>query len=204
MYNIYINERLLKLASDKDSITGAELVFRLSGDEPVLFLKELTVSFEQQQHQKTMLLTSRNIDKTWERFKKSYSIVNAAGGIVLNEKNYLLMIYRNNRWDLPKGKVERNEETDKAALREVEEECGLQNLKLEKQLSTTYHTYEIKSERILKRTYWFKMSSSETKLIPQTEEGITEARWMNKQEVKKASMNSYASIVSLLTQHHLI
>ena len=204
MYNIYINERLLKICSDSDSLTGSDLVFRLSGNETVHFVKDLVFSFEQQPKLQTMVLACRDIDKTWNTFKKSYKVINAAGGMVLNNENNLLMIFRNSRWDLPKGKVEKEEETDKAALREVEEECGLHQLNLVKQLSATYHTYELNGERILKPTHWFMMTTPETHLIPQTDEGITEAHWMNKKEIKKASAQSYSSIVSLLLQYGFI
>ena len=201
MYNIYINERLLKIIPDSDSLSGGDLAFRLSGEEKAHFIKELVLSFEKQSQLHSMVLSSRDIDKTWNTFKQSYTLIDAAGGMVLNSENNLLMILRNNRWDLPKGKIEKGEETDEAALREVEEECGLHELKLVKQLSTTYHTYNLKSERILKRTYWFLMTTAEHQLIPQSEEGITEAHWMNKKEIKKASEQSYSSIVSLLVQH---
>lgn len=204
MYNIYINERLLKICPDKDSLSGAELVFRLSGDEPESFLKELVYSFEKQANVQTMTLASNNIDKTWETFKHSYTLIEAAGGLVFNPDKLLLMIFRNNKWDLPKGKIEDGELPDIAAVREVSEECGLHQLELKKQLSTTYHTYLLKKERILKRTYWFKMTTAQTELTPQAEEGITEARWMNRNEVKKASMNTYAGIAELLVQHNLM
>ncbi len=204
MYNIYINERLLKLCSEKDSLIGADLVFRLSGEESKQFVKDLVDSFEKQPQLQSMILACSNIDKTWETFKKNYVLIDAAGGMVFNSENFLLMIYRHERWDLPKGKIETNEDPDAAALREVEEECGVQNLKLEKQLSTTYHTYNLKGELILKRTYWFMMTTDETIFNPQTEEGITEVRWINRSEIKKACTQSYANIVSLLNLHGLI
>lgn len=204
MYNIYINERLLKICLDKDSLSGAELVFRLSGEEPEQFVKELVYSFEKQPQVQSMTLATHDIDKTWRIFKKSYTMIEAAGGLVFNDAKLLLMIYRNNRWDLPKGKIEGHEEPDEAALREVTEECGIHHLNVKKQLSITYHTYVLNKERILKRTYWFKMTTSETNLTPQNNEGITEARWMTRSEVKKASIQTYAGISALLVQHGLV
>ena len=204
MYHIYINERLLKICQDKESLAGAELVFRLGGNEPVEFIKELVYGFEKQPQVLTITLASMNIDKTWETFKKSYSLIEAAGGLVFNENKMLLMIFRNNKWDLPKGKIEIGEQPDEAALREVSEECGLQMLTLKKQLATTYHTYLLSKERILKRTYWFKMTTTEAKLTPQTDEGITDVRWMNRNEIKKASTNTYAGIAELLVMYNLM
>ncbi len=201
MYNIYINERLLKICSDKDSLSGADLVFRLSGNEPESFIKELVYSFEKQPGVKSMILATQNIDKTWQTFKHCYTLIEAAGGLVFNSQQLLLMIYRNNKWDLPKGKIEEGELSDVAALREVSEECGLQQLELKKQIATTYHTYLLNKERILKRTYWFKMTTAQTELTPQTEEGITEARWMTRSEIKKATTNTYSGIAALLIKY---
>jgi len=204
MYNIYINERLLKIVPEQDSLTGVELVFRLKGEESVNFISDLVASFETQTAVQSMLLVSHNVDKTWNTFKQHYKLIDAAGGVVMNDENKLLMIYRLNRWDLPKGKMEKNETPDEAALREVEEECGLHHLTLNKQLSNTYHTYQLNGKQLLKRTFWFMMTTDEKVLIPQTEENITEVRWMNKEEVKAASKHTYPGIEALLMKHHLI
>ena len=114
------------------------------------------------------------------------------------------MIYRNGKWDLPKGKIEHAEEPDTAAIREVFEECGVGYLKLQKQVQTTFHTYPFKDHKVLKKTYWFLMSTvDESDPIPQLEEGITEAKWVNRSELKSAMRNSYASIVNLLKEQVL-
>jgi 8-oxo-dGTP pyrophosphatase MutT (NUDIX family) len=111
------------------------------------------------------------------------------------------MIFRNGKWDLPKGKIEKGEEPDTAAIREVFEECGVSGLSLKKQLNTTFHTYLYKDEKILKKTFWFLMNTSDSnKLIPQLEEGITEARWLTRGQVKEAMCNTYLSIVDLLNE----
>jgi 8-oxo-dGTP pyrophosphatase MutT (NUDIX family) len=111
------------------------------------------------------------------------------------------MIFRNGKWDLPKGKIEKGEESDTAAIREVFEECGVSGLSLKKQLNTTFHTYPYKDEKILKKTFWFLMNTSDSnKLIPQLEEGITEARWLTRGQVKEAMRNTYLSIADLLNE----
>ena len=131
--------------------------------------------------------------------------MNAAGGIVQNSTGEILMIFRNERWDLPKGKVETGEEMDAAALREVEEECGIHQLTLVKPAQITYHTYPYGDDRILKCTYWFHMICNDPEHIkPQLEEGITEVKWMNKSEVQMAAGHSYASIVNLLSDEGII
>lgn len=201
MYKVYINDRLLQFLPMKTSISGADMVFKLSGNETKQELKVFIDSFELNDLITTMFLQSPEIDKTWKTFCDLYLILEAAGGIVVNDKNCLLMIFRNGKWDLPKGKIENGEDSDTAAIREVFEECGVSGLSLKKQLNTTYHTYPYKEDKVLKKTFWFQMSTSDTnKLIPQLEEGITEARWLTRGQVKEALNNTYSSISDLLNE----
>ena len=121
-------------------------------------------------------------------------VIPAAGGLVLNPKTEILFIFRDGVWDLPKGWIEKGETIENAAIREVEEECGISNLQLIKPLVTTYHIYFYKGIK-LKQTYWFLMSSNYQKeLIPQTEEGITQVAFKNEAKTLAALTNSYANI----------
>lgn len=141
-----------------------------------------------------ILIFCDNLELTKELFFKNFKIISAAGGLVLNPKKELLFIYRNNSWDLPKGCIEKGESIETAAIREVEEECGIFNLKLIKPLTTTYHIYN-KNGITLKETHWFLMTSDYNKeLVPQIEEGITEVIFKNKKAVNEALKNSYANI----------
>ncbi len=136
-----------------------------------------------------------DLEKLKTAFWKKFKIVQAAGGLVLNEKNEVLMIYRRGHWDLPKGKLDKVERVEDCAVREVMEETGLKKIKLKKNLITTYHTYHEGTKFILKENYWFLMSAeSNQKLIPQTEEEITEISWKNIDEVLQCLNNSYPSI----------
>lgn len=126
-------------------------------------------------------------------------VVNAAGGAVHNADDHLLMIYRNDKWDLPKGKMEKGETPEQSAVREVEEECGVTQLKIVRELPSTYHTYKINDKLHLKRTWWYEMCTTDSrKLIPQTEEGITKAEWLDKKGVETAKTNTYGSILEVL------
>jgi 8-oxo-dGTP pyrophosphatase MutT (NUDIX family) len=205
MYQVYINERLLKFVGIYDPIGNAEMVIKLKGNEPKDYLKVLVKAFEENPQTESLVIQSENIDETWKKFTSLYTILKAAGGVVINSQtNKLLMIFRNGKWDLPKGKIEAGEEADVAAVREVYEECGIGELKLSKQIKTSFHTYPYKETVILKKTYWFLMSSTDiSKPVPQLEEGIVEARWMDKAEVNKALKNAYASIVELLNEQIL-
>ena len=138
------------------------------------------------------------ITENWESFCANYVLIEAAGGLVYNDKNQLLMIFRNGRWDLPKGKLEVGENIEECAIREVEEECEVSGLTITQQLQETYHTYEINEQKILKRTYWFEMKTNfKGDLMPQTEEGITKVVWVNHEDIAEKLENSYGNIIEL-------
>ena len=137
--------------------------------------------------------------ENWDVFFAKHTFVEAAGGLVYNNKNQLLMIFRNGFWDLPKGKLESGESIKECAIREVEEECAVSNLEILSELKSTYHTYEINGKSILKRTYWFNMYTNyEGDLIPQTTEGITKVDWVDKDELMLRIENTYLSVRDLL------
>ena len=111
----------------------------------------------------------------------------------------MLFIFRNGKWDLPKGKVEKGEKVDEAAIREVEEECGVSNVEILNTLPSTYHIYPYKGKNVLKRTYWYSMTCNDSsKLIPQVEEGITEVKWISISALEPVKNNTFPSILYLL------
>lgn len=137
----------------------------------------------------------------WKKFKKHFKIERAAGGLVKNELEKILFIYRLGKWDLPKGKIEKGESKKEAAIREVMEECGLENMTIERKLQKTYHIFERKGKETLKITHWYLMNTNyQGKLTPQLEEDITEAVFKNETETKRALQNTYGNI-KLLFQH---
>lgn len=128
---------------------------------------------------------------------EEYKIVNAAGGLVLNNESKILMIHRLGKWDLPKGKAEKGETIRETALREVEEECNVKVSLIDKYY-ISYHTYLHKNQRVLKRTYWYQMNLiSDANMAPQENEGIDDVRWMNASEMYKALHKSYPSILNV-------
>jgi len=140
-------------------------------------------------------LVCNNLNNCWKQFKSYFKIQKAAGGKVLNVNNEVLFIYRFQKWDLPKGKLEKGESIEDCAIREVEEECGIKNLTIKKPLEATYHIFKRKGETILKITYWFLMKTDfSDNLIPQIEEGIEEAVFKNEAEIKKTLQNTYENI----------
>lgn len=134
-------------------------------------------------------------------FYKKFTIVQAAGGLVVNEHEEALLIFRRGKWDLPKGKLDPGEELGTCALREVEEETGLRNAKLGVPLMVTYHTYHEGSRFILKESHWFNMKCrGEQDLSPQQAEGITEIRWVKAADIPPYYPNTYPSVVDVLQQ----
>ena len=126
-------------------------------------------------------------------------MIKAAGGVVFNQKKELLMIFRNGKWDLPKGKLETGENIEECAIREVQEECGVNNLHIVSKLSDTYHTYTLNDNKVLKHTSWFRMITNfEGKLSPQINEGITKVEWVKEDEVAERLKNAYVNLVELL------
>ncbi len=138
-------------------------------------------------------------EKALEDIKKYFDLIEGAGGIVFNEKNEILFIYRRGIWDLPKGKIEQNESADQAALREVKEECGIGNLKLIGFHKKTHHIFKEKGRRKMKITHWYIMqASSHEKTNPQKIEGIEKVEWLEPQQVLE--QNIYTSIKHLIRE----
>jgi len=148
---------------------------------------------------KDYILLDADPKKLFKKIKKSCELIKAAGGLVKNAKGNYLFIFRNKKWDLPKGKVEKDEKMKDAALREVEEECGVKIYTNDEKLCKTYHVYSLDTRLVLKKTNWYSMTvKGEPKLIPQKEEGITKASWLSKLELNQVLKNTYPSIVQVL------
>lgn len=133
----------------------------------------------------------------WARFAQDFRIIHAAGGIVTDENDDVLMIFRYGCWDFPKGKVEEGEDWETAALREVEEETGLRDIRITRPYPNTYHTYTLHDTPILKITHWYDMHAPQQSLTPQTEEDISQAVWVQKDEVAERLRESYLSLKRL-------
>lgn len=132
-------------------------------------------------------------------FYKKFTIIQAGGGLVANEKGEILLIHRRGKWDLPKGKLDEGETLEACALREVEEETGLKNVKLKKPLLITYHTYHEGSRFILKESYWYSMTvKGKQSLVPQTEEDIVETRWVLPADIPGYLPEAFPSVRDVL------
>ena len=198
---IYFNENPLFLCDDVD----ANLQPYIHHDDAV-FIDELnlhTIKSMIHEMQKSSVHAGvffhPDLEELRSAFFKKFTIVNAAGGFVLNENNEVLMMFRRGKWDLPKGKLDKKESAEKGAIRETEEETGLRNITLIAPLITTYHTYHEGTRYILKETKWFRMKvSGEQKLIPQAKEQITKLEWVSESDLKKYMENTFPSVTDVL------
>lgn len=134
-------------------------------------------------------------------FFKHFELIKAGGGLVKNKREEILMIFRRGKWDLPKGKLDEGETIEECAKREVEEETGLQKLTVIKPLVITYHTYNLFGKHNLKETHWFLMhATGNEELIPQTEEEISETKWVKKGDLESYLKNTFPTIEMVLKE----
>ena len=145
------------------------------------------------------VLWNSNLEKLKHAFFKHFTLIEAAGGVVQNSDKELLFILRLGKWDLPKGKIEKGEQADECAKREVTEETGVKNLTIKRKIGETYHAYDAFGKHFLKTSHWYYMScaaAQDTK--PQTEENITEVKWVKTKDIKEPMVNTYPSIKDVL------
>ncbi len=190
MYKVYFNDRVIDLNSKIDNSVDTDTINVENSKE----LKSLLVSFISGED--NLALTSDNLENLLVWIKEEMTYLEAAGGIVRNDEDELLFIYRLGFWDLPKGKIELNESAEDAAYREIMEECGIATHRLEKKLCNTYHIYEMGGEMFIKKTFWFSffLEDNTEEVKPQTEEDIELVSWFGEDEIQLALLDSYESI----------
>lgn len=189
MYKVFMNDKPIIL-TDSPQI---ELAFQVYDYETVV--KHEVLHKLKKNKINGVILYCKDLQKAWKDFQTHFKVIRAAGGLVVNNENEFLFIYRGNRWDLPKGRIEKNESIKSTAVREVEEECGIDGLVLKNYLLTTYHIFNQNDKDKLKETHWFLMHSNyQGNLTPQIEEGITIAEFKDKEATEKALKNTYANI----------
>ena len=188
MYKVFVNDKPIIVTSSQKKENDFPLyILKNSVTEEIIHkLKSNSV--------KGITLYTPNLEEGWRAFLKTFNIVSAAGGLVLNNHKEILCIYRFDKWDLPKGRIEKGESVEEAAVREVEEECGIDSLQLVQPLLTTYHVY-FQNGMKLKETFWYLMTTTYAgALTPQLEEGITKVVFKKQKEAAIALTNSYKNI----------
>lgn len=189
MYKVFVNESPLILTNKlSDTVDGKYFLLNeaaINNAISMLVKGKLPVAY----------IYHPNHEEILKKFTKKIPLVVAAGGVVTNKAGKVLFIYRNNKWDLPKGKLDKGETIEECALREVEEETGVKGLKIENFLKTTYHVFKRNGVYKLKEVHWYAMKTSyKGELVGQKDEGIEKVKWKGPNKIKKALENSYTNI----------
>lgn len=196
MHKIFLNNRCLTITSNyADCVADSNAILFIL--QPAVNILHILNDFISNNKLNNFYIYTNGINEneTFSEISSSFKNVIAAGGLVRNTKNEVLMIYRFNHWDLPKGWHEDNETLEETALREVEEECGINGLTLGNFITKTYHIYEQNGVKILKETRWFELFySKEEQPKPQQEEHIEDVKWIPVNSLQPFINSTYASI----------
>lgn len=197
MYKIFVGDKPI-LLSTQEYISEEYFSAPIKETDIKKIIKKLKKG-----HLDKVNLYHKKEHKLLKHFKKQIKPIVAGGGLVHNAKGEVLFIYRKGKWDLPKGHTEKNESIEHSAVREVEEETGVKNLKVSEPLPTTYHILKRKGKYRLKITYWFEMKTDyQGPLKPEQEEDISKVEWKTLAESQEALNNSYANIKLLFPKEY--
>lgn len=189
MYKVFVKELPLILTNNLSEISNSKY-FPLNSES----IQE-AIDLLSKKKANEVYIYHPNHEEILKKFCKNIKREVAAGGVVTNKKGKVLFIYRNDKWDLPKGKLDKGETIEECALREVEEETGVQKLKIENFLRTTYHIFKRNGKFKLKEVHWYAMKTTfEGELVGQLDEGIERVKWKGPKKIKKALENSYVNI----------
>lgn len=201
MYKVFYNQRTVLFTESADITLPKSSYIHYFIDKESL--KNEINRFLEKSVIETLIIVNKDVDFAFNEFCKLYTLIEAAGGLVKKLNDEFLFIYRRDKWDLPKGKIEKSEDPKSGAVREVEEECGISKPIIERVLAITYHTYQLEGNDILKRTYWYAMLyKGSEELKPQLEEEITEAVWLKESEFDKVYENTFPSIIDVIKKYY--
>ncbi|MFL9842955.1 NUDIX hydrolase [Flavobacterium rhizosphaerae] len=189
MYKVFVNDKPLFLTDRVEKETDFQM-FLLESVDIEQLIKNI---FNNKVGKASLYYPDARV--ILKKLKEKIPAAKAGGGLVRNTKGEVLFIFRNGKWDLPKGGTEKGEDIEDTAVREVEEETGCKGLKITKKLQKTYHIFKRNGQYKLKITHWFEMKTSyEGKLTGQANEGIEQVAWLNPEQIKEALTNSYENI----------
>nr|WP_299206028.1 NUDIX domain-containing protein [uncultured Brumimicrobium sp.] len=197
MYKVFVNN--VPIYFQKDALFESNIPTQFLPNLSLEHFDEFKVEVEKLNSEVFLFIKGKDPFKEIQQFFNKFEWIEAAGGIVQQtESQKLLFIFRNGFWDIPKGKIEAGENPEEGAIREIQEECGLKNLKIVRELSPTFHVYFGYGKHFIKKTHWFALSTQETKVSPQLEEDITEVRWFDSNEIDFVKEQTFASILDVL------
>jgi ADP-ribose pyrophosphatase YjhB (NUDIX family) len=198
---IYYNDKPLILVTDMEAYLDANPVAEMYQFFSGASLKSFSQALQLLDRPGSMGAIIEDVSEKAleEQLTAMYQPIMAGGGLVFNEDHALLMIFRRGKWDLPKGKLDEGEDIADCALREVSEETGLQTLSLDGKLCDSYHIYHQDGVSYLKHTVWYRMNGTAAdKLLPQKEENILEAKWVNEREIGPLAARTYEAVRDVL------
>ncbi len=207
MYKVFFNQKLINISA-KENITLRKTSTQKTDSFTVFDVQKWFQGFIQNKEVETSLIHS-SPEQFFEIFQSAFLKIDAAGGVVFNCDGKILFILRNGVWDLPKGKVEKDEIILETAIREVEEECGITGLEIIKELPSTYHIYQseykkTKGQWIFKETFWYEMKYNGVYPgVPQEEEGITQIKWFAQNELDEVWANTYENLRQIITLYRV-
>jgi 8-oxo-dGTP pyrophosphatase MutT (NUDIX family) len=189
MYKVFVNDKPLFLTNQIEKETDFQIFLLETIDIEQLIKKMFNNKIQK------AYLHYPDEKEILNKIKEKIPVKKAGGGLVFNKKREVLFIFRNGRWDLPKGGADKGEEIEDTSIREVEEETGVTNLKIIKKLQKTYHIFKRNGKYRLKVTHWFEMTTDfEGTPVGQANEGIEKVAWLNPEQIKEALNNSYENI----------
>ena len=198
MYKVFVNDKPFFLTNEIVKETDFQLFLLESTD-----IKKLVINMFNNKIRKCYLYYPDE-KVILKKLKEKIPVQRAGGGLVYNKKGEVLFIYRNGKWDLPKGGKEKREKMKLTAMREVEEETGVNQLRITKKLQKTYHIFKRNGIYKLKITQWYEMKTDfEGAPVGQLEEGIEKVAWLNPEQIQEAMKNSYENIKLVFEEDQL-
>jgi 8-oxo-dGTP pyrophosphatase MutT (NUDIX family) len=201
MYKVFFNDRLICLHDDIARVSEMQndYVGAFGNDKD---LKAQLDTYFGSGSEKNLYLFHDNLDELYNNFRSYFKFIPAAGGIVRNEKQESLFIFRRGRWDLPKGKADKGEKPEQTAIREVEEECNIRGVTITRFIASSHHIYYLEEDIVLKKTNWFEMEyTGKQAPRPCKKEGITDYQWLPDDKIEAIADNTFPAILEVVGIH---
>jgi ADP-ribose pyrophosphatase YjhB (NUDIX family) len=207
-YKLYVNNAIIYICKNPANIVtmymDAKEFIYIDIAENNSIKNTLSIAYNEI-NKSDIILFGEHPEAILKAFLQEFVVIESAGGLVINQNKQILLIYRRGSWDMPKGKIEKNEGVEAAAIREVQEETGLKNVLITSKIVfkdfdniATYHAYDYKGKRAMKVAFWYMMKTSDENLVPQLEEDIEEAKWVYEYELQEYYTKMYPSIQDVL------
>lgn len=195
-YKVFLFGNVIVFTNKADLHRKTDILYELADNED---FKQFIFDYLAKRKEHHVRVVCTDVERAWADFCRWFEVRRAAGGLVINADGDYLFIRRKGLWDIPKGHIEPGESSQDGGLREVEEECGISGMLIERLICTTWHTYWIENQPVLKSTDWYLMHyNGQLTLKPQTDEDITEAVWVKPENVDTLLENSFSSIPEVI------